>query len=80
MIHNQRIQPAPPRMRKLNGFFRNGRVRHVAGKDFDLFRAVLVVKLVEGGVGAGYEDCFVGVGEEVVGGCEADSWGKGVRW
>jgi hypothetical protein len=39
----------------------------------------LVVELVQRGVGAGEEDEFVVMGEEVVRDCEADSWGGDVR-
>jgi hypothetical protein len=69
VIHNQRIKASPAIDGALDGLGSETRVRHVAGEDFDLFGAVLVVQLVERGVRAGDEDEFVRVREQVVRGC-----------
>tara|TARA_R110002003_G_scaffold44_7_gene3260 strand:- start:20440 stop:20820 length:381 start_codon:yes stop_codon:yes gene_type:complete len=74
VIYNQTIQSAPSVIRQLDRFLSKTKVGEVAGEDFDALGAVLVVQLVERGVGSRYKDEFVVAGKEVVGYCEADAW------
>lgn len=69
MIHNQRIEPAPPLSRTLHGFLCKREIRRIAGKYFDELGAELGLQLVEGRVRARDEKEFVLAGEEMVRGC-----------
>ena len=75
MVDDEGIDAAPAVVCNLNGFPGDAEVGKVTGDDLNLFDAVLVAELVEGRGGARDEDQFVGVGEEVVGCCEADTLG-----
>jgi hypothetical protein len=69
VIDDQTVQTSPSLIRKSYGSLGEIKVRNVAGQNFDLLGAVLLVKLVECRARAGDENEFMGAREEVVGYC-----------
>jgi len=66
VVDDEAVQTAPAGLCKLDGFPGDGEVGEVAGQDLDVFRAILIVELVEGGMGPRDQDQLVAAGEQVV--------------
>lgn len=73
MVNDQTIQPPPAIIRQFDCLFRKAKVRHIARKHLDPLRAILVVQLIQGFMGARDEHQFVAAREEVVCNCLPDS-------